>query len=1149
MATDVLLRWSLQAVFDGPIVTRLQAAHSADAASVIGHDLGLKGPELALIFQESYAYTLASVAVSLVDPEVANRQFWRRLLLSSLPEAVLIGIQDEYWSPFARHHGFGADSDRQLRHHVVQSCYRLAEQRQALFPEDGFPETIGGEAVVGALPTQGLNDWLLGQIHHALSIPRGILHFLKHRQLLTDGFLFFVRAQLREDSRVLNALGRLEQQGLWVDPFDLRKNFAEVEARVTQRLPANSADGRGGPSGAAGDLPNRLREGVETWERHFGGLATFLHRFQPWAQLPSIHPDNVLDTLDELIQRNLKGATATGKADSGAFERSFESASPVPDVPLPDGTQLEALRQRLEPLLFKYGLLTRLRAGDQYTSFDAEDRNGVLEADAILQTLSEQAEGYTETGLLLASALFALGEYDRPIELLERIRETSPGGRYRALASHNLFQVYMARGDLRSAYRAYRLAAEADPGRFALVDWEHYEPQELEVADEMGCLFICRDIHNDRLVSIRTFWDARAGSLETAYQEAFVLRESAEEAVPKPLAYGYVSPKVRGRPYLVTDYRSQAWHGGRWFQEHGVIGTQQAIRVALQAAQILATAHAQEIYHLDLKPAQVLLEPRLQEGFRVVLRGFGVGHIGRIQLNLQEDQLIANFISVGLSYMTRDEESGDDGTAPPEHERFGQLRFGANPFAPPEFRGEHPGLPGVASDLFGLAACILYLRTGLYAEEFHTYQPAEGPEARLFEQLQHCLEPDPAKRPNSAMTLAERLEILDGHSSDLDRSTARAPSVGTLNMGQAKRLQIRAQTHPNRPLKAVAYAPDGRHLAISGGTFRARDYRVYLWDLNAACLTASLGGHTDTVQALTFSPDGRWLATGSNDFTIRLWDRKQGSCARILRQHSEQVNGLTFSPDSRYLLSAGGDMTLRLWAIETGQLVRTFRGHTDWVKAVAFSRDGRLIASGAADATLRLWDVADGKRLQVLGDNPSWVRSVAFSPGGERIAAATGNLVRIWQIESGELLHTLANHTATVRSLVYSADGQWLASASKDGTIKLIRTADPDAVGSLEGHLAAVNGVAFSPTAPLLASVSDDKTVKMWGLAGARELAELIVLERDEWIVATPEGYFAASPGGEELVQFVVDGANVATSEQIAPFRWPEYVATRLQSP
>jgi DNA-binding beta-propeller fold protein YncE len=142
---------------------------------------------------------------------------------------------------------------------------------------------------------------------------------------------------------------------------------------------------------------------------------------------------------------------------------------------------------------------------------------------------------------------------------------------------------------------------------------------------------------------------------------------------------------------------------------------------------------------------------------------------------------------------------------------------------------------------------------------------------------------------------------------------------------------------------------------------------------------------------VTYSPDGKRIATGAYDHVVKVWDADSGNELDTLKGHTWVIHQLAFSPDGKWLASAGFDQTVKIWDVATGKPLRTLRGHSFLIQGVAFTPDGKRLATAGRDGTVKIWDPAtEEEALLTLPFHTDGAPHVTFSPDGGQLFLATG---------------------------------------------------------------------------------------------------------------------------------------------------------------
>ncbi|MEB3280617.1 MAG: sugar-binding protein [Lyngbya sp.] len=296
---------------------------------------------------------------------------------------------------------------------------------------------------------------------------------------------------------------------------------------------------------------------------------------------------------------------------------------------------------------------------------------------------------------------------------------------------------------------------------------------------------------------------------------------------------------------------------------------------------------------------------------------------------------------------------------------------------------------------------------------------------------------------------------------------------------------------PTEKVYNMIFSPDGQLLASVSDQNQVILWKAHRWAKQqlpyGLSKQLSFTAHSDFVYNISFSPDGKLIASASKDQTVKLWNLK-GEVIKNL-PHNAPVWTVKFSPDGKLIATASEDKIVQLWTRD-GKLLHSLKGHQDSINDLNFSPDSQLIASASDDGTIILWK-QDGTLVKIIEGNGSKFTSVSFSPSSGKnlllVAATNTGLIKLW---TGEDIHwkeldwvdlLQENHQNIIYDVNFSSDGEIIASASEDQTVKLWNN-NGIFITTLQIGSAPIFSASFSPNGQTLVANDSANRVIFWNI-------------------------------------------------------------------
>jgi len=285
--------------------------------------------------------------------------------------------------------------------------------------------------------------------------------------------------------------------------------------------------------------------------------------------------------------------------------------------------------------------------------------------------------------------------------------------------------------------------------------------------------------------------------------------------------------------------------------------------------------------------------------------------------------------------------------------------------------------------------------------------------------------------------------------------------------------------HSNQ-INAVCWSPDGQYIA-SGSA----DTSVFVWEAMTG-VVAREHVHSASVQAVGWAPDGTRIASGGQDFQVQVWSALGSGTTVSYYGHYNTILSLSWSPDNLYVASASADESVQVWQASSGDLTSAFlySQHRAQVNAVAWApTSSMLIASASDDDTLQVWNPHTGASVHIYQDQAG-VNALAWSPDSASLLSGDGaGVVETRMLTSGQNALTLQHTGSAVLTVAWSPDGRYVAAADTTNAAGLVSVWDAVTGQSTivySGHRAEVRSIAWSPDSTRIASGGIDNTVQVW---------------------------------------------------------------------
>jgi WD40 repeat protein/tRNA A-37 threonylcarbamoyl transferase component Bud32 len=418
--------------------------------------------------------------------------------------------------------------------------------------------------------------------------------------------------------------------------------------------------------------------------------------------------------------------------------------------------------------------------------------------------------------------------------------------------------------------------------------------------------------------------------------------------------------------------------------------------------------------------------------------------------------------------------------------------------APEQIKGE----PRLASDQYSLGVVTYEWLCGVLPFEGfgqlvahqHLFVLPPPPSAKnplLTSAIDEVILKALAKDPHERFDTVEAFSIAFEQAVAIQETTYLA-SLSTQSDGMNSTVQNNAQSPlpgttlntysntDNVPLTTVAWSPNGEFLAAG-----SQDGIITIWNMSMG-QSVRYRGHA-RVTSLSWSPNDHLLASSGTEGTVQVWDISSPRKIHTYRGHSGSVDVVRWSHKGEFLVSGSKDKTVIIWNVSSEKKVHTYQYHKAEIAALSWSPNDQLIASGGHDGSVQIWTSSNGIEVYTNYYNSDSVFDVAWSPDGKYIASLSSSMpVQVWGYNDGinygkyDTKSSRSYSHSYLQSLAWSPDGKYIAAGGYPHAVYVWKVGEDECVTKYEEGNGDVLSISWSPDGKRIASVNREGLLREW---------------------------------------------------------------------